>query len=176
MAREIVRRFPVFPDPELPRVLRSVFPAETNWKLAPNRLTQALQELQAAGREVLDLTISNPTRAELPDDAEAILQALNNPKAMDYDPQPKGLRRAREAVAQYYSKQFGDVDPESIVLDHQHQRGLFLRVSLIVQWGRWFWCPSPLSAVSIFCRSAGRKPTGVSHALTITAGRLTFQS
>ncbi len=100
-----------------------MFSRRTNWKLAPNRLTQALQELQAAGREVLDLTISNPTRAELPYDAEAILQALNNPKAMDYDPQPKGLRRAREAVAQYYSKQFGDVDPESIVLTTSTSEG-----------------------------------------------------
>ena len=100
-----------------------MFSRRTDWKLAPNRLTQALQELQAAGREVLDLTISNPTRAELPYDSEAILRALNNPKAMDYDPQPKGLRSAREAVAQYYSKEYGDIDPESMVLTTSTSEG-----------------------------------------------------
>ena len=51
----------------------------------------------AAGREVVDLTISNPTRVGLHYDAEAILQALGNPRSMDYDAQPRGLREAREA-------------------------------------------------------------------------------
>ena len=93
-----------------------MFSKRTNWKLTPNRFTEAERELRAAGREVLDLTLSNPTRAELHYDSDAILQALNNPKAMDYDPQPKGLLSAREAVANYYRKQHDDVDPESILL------------------------------------------------------------
>jgi aspartate/methionine/tyrosine aminotransferase len=93
-----------------------MFSRRTDWKLSPNRFTQALRELQATGREVLDLTISNPTRAELHYDAETILRALVNPQAMDYDPQSKGLRGAREAVAGYYGKQHNDIDPESIVL------------------------------------------------------------
>jgi alanine-synthesizing transaminase len=93
-----------------------MFSRRTDWKLSPNRFTQAQRELQATGREVLDLTISNPTRAELHYDAETILRALVNPQAMDYDPQPKGLRSAREAVAGYYGKQHNDIDPESIVL------------------------------------------------------------
>src|SRR5580704_1409448 len=92
-----------------------MFSHRTDWKLTPNRFTQVQQELRAAGREVLDLTISNPTRADLHYDAEPILQAFTNPRAMDYDPQPKGLRSAREAVAGYYRKQH-DIDPESIVL------------------------------------------------------------
>ncbi|MGA8736577.1 MAG: pyridoxal phosphate-dependent aminotransferase [Terriglobales bacterium] len=100
-----------------------MFSRRTDWELTPNRFTQAQQELQAAGREVLDLTISNPTRAELHYDAEAILQGFINPKAMDYDPQPKGLRRAREAVAGYYGKQHDDIDPESIVLTTSTSEG-----------------------------------------------------
>jgi aspartate/methionine/tyrosine aminotransferase len=106
------------------RVLWSrMFSHRTDWKLSPNRFTQAQQELRAAGREVLDLTISNPTRAELHYDAETILQALVNPEAMDYDPQPKGLRSAREAVAGYYGKQHNDIDPESIVLTSSTSEG-----------------------------------------------------
>src|SRR5580693_351550 len=100
-----------------------MFSHRTDWKLSPNRFTQAQQELRAAGREVLDLTISNPTRAELHYDAENILQALVNPQAMDYDPQPKGLRSAREAVAGYYGKQHNDIDPESIVLTTSTSEG-----------------------------------------------------
>jgi aspartate/methionine/tyrosine aminotransferase len=106
------------------RVLWSrMFSHRTDWKLSPNRFTQAQQELRAAGREVLDLTISNPTRAELHYDPETILQALVNPEAMDYDPQPKGLRSAREAVAAYYGKQYNDIDPESIVLTTSTSEG-----------------------------------------------------
>jgi alanine-synthesizing transaminase len=100
-----------------------MFSRRTDWKLTPNRFTLAQQELQAAGREVLDLTISNPTRAELRYDAETILQALVDPKAIDYDPQPKGLRSAREAVASYYRQQHDDVDPESIVLTTSTSEG-----------------------------------------------------
>ena len=106
------------------RVLWSrMFSHRTDWKLSPNRFTQAQQELRAAGREVLDLTISNPTRAELHYDPETILQALVNPEAMDYDPQPKGLRSAREAVAGYYGKQHNDIDPESILLTTSTSEG-----------------------------------------------------
>jgi alanine-synthesizing transaminase len=100
-----------------------MFSRRTDWKLSPNRFTQVQQELRAAGREVLDLTISNPTRAELHYDAETILQALVNPKAMDYDPQPKGLRSARQAVAGYYGKQHNEIDPESIVLTTSTSEG-----------------------------------------------------
>jgi aspartate/methionine/tyrosine aminotransferase len=100
-----------------------MFSKRTNWKLTPNRFTEAERELRAAGREVLDLTLCNPTRAELHYDSDAILQALNNPKAMDYDPQPKGLLSAREAVANYYRKQHDDVDPESILLTTSTSEG-----------------------------------------------------
>ncbi len=95
-----------------------MFSKRTDWKLTPNRFTEAQQELRAAGMEILDLTISNPTRAGLAYDAEAILNSLISPDALDYDPQPKGLRSAREAVAGYYRQQHEgfDVDPESLVL------------------------------------------------------------
>jgi alanine-synthesizing transaminase len=100
-----------------------MFSHRTDWKLTPNRFTQVQQELEVAGREVLDLTISNPTRAALHYDAEAILRALVDPKAMDYDPQPKGLRSAREAVASYYGQQHDEIDPESILLTTSTSEG-----------------------------------------------------
>jgi alanine-synthesizing transaminase len=100
-----------------------MFSRRTDWKLTPNRFTQVQQELRAAGREVLDLTVSNPTRADLHYDAETILHALVNPKALDYDPQPKGLLSAREAVAGYYGNQHDEIDPESVVLTTSTSEG-----------------------------------------------------
>jgi aspartate/methionine/tyrosine aminotransferase len=97
-----------------------MFSRRTDWKLTPNRFTQAQHQLHAAGREVLDLSISNPTRVGLHYDHEAILQSLTNPAALDYDPQPKGLLRARQAVADYYNQQ---VDPESLLLTTSTSEG-----------------------------------------------------
>jgi alanine-synthesizing transaminase len=102
-----------------------MFSHRTEWKLTPNRFTQVQREMQAAGVDVLDLTVSNPTRAELHYDAEAILRSLINPAVMDYDPQPKGLLSARQAVCDYYRKQHMEfeVDPESVVLTTSTSEG-----------------------------------------------------
>jgi alanine-synthesizing transaminase len=102
-----------------------MFSHRTDWKLAPNRFTQVQQELRDAGQEIIDLTISNPTRAELHYDEEAIMQALVQPDALDYDPQPKGMLSARKAVCEYYRKQheeFG-LDPDAIVLTTSTSEG-----------------------------------------------------
>ena len=102
-----------------------MFSHRTDWKLTPNRFTEAQREVSAAGFEVLDLTVSNPTRAGLAYDSETILGALDRPEAMDYDPQPRGLRSAREAVAAYYREQHEgfDVDPDAIVLTTSTSEG-----------------------------------------------------
>jgi len=63
-----------------------------------------------------DLTASNPTRCGFDYDAEAILGALRSPAALDYDPNPKGLLRAREAVTAYYAAHEAAVGPEHIFL------------------------------------------------------------
>jgi len=102
-----------------------MFSKRTDWKLTPNRFTEVQRELRAAGMEVLDLTLSNPTRAGLHYDTDTILNSLLQSEAMDYDPQPKGLRSAREAVAAYYREQHEefDVDPESLVLTTSTSEG-----------------------------------------------------
>lgn len=102
-----------------------MFSKRTDWKLTLNRFTEVQRELQAKGRELFDLTVSNPTRAGLSYDSDSILAALVNPAALDYDPSPKGLRSAREAVSAYYREQheeFG-VDPESLILTTSTSEG-----------------------------------------------------
>jgi alanine-synthesizing transaminase len=102
-----------------------MFSRRTDWALTPNRFSEAQRHFQRAGREVLDLTLSNPTQAQLTFNADEILAALSNPKAMDYDPQPKGLLSARQAVADYYRNQAEafDLDAESIVLTTSTSEG-----------------------------------------------------
>jgi len=102
-----------------------MFSKRTGWKLAPNRFTAVQQELKSAGRELLDLSISNPTQAALHYEDEAILLSLASPAALSYDPQPKGLLSARQAVSAYYREQHEcfDVSPESLILTASTSEG-----------------------------------------------------
>ena len=95
-----------------------MFSTRTNWHLAPNDLTRVLKEVRASGQEIFDLTISNPTEAGICPDPEIVQAALANPDAMRYDPQPRGLLEARDAVCRYYhdAHRVFDLDPERIVL------------------------------------------------------------
>jgi alanine-synthesizing transaminase len=122
-----------------------MFSQRTAWRLTHNRFTEAQREMTAAGGEVLDLTISNPTRAGLRYDEESILKSLANPKALAYDPQPKGLRSAREAVAVYYRDQHAalDFDPESLVLTTSTSEGYSYILRLLCNPGDEALVPKP---------------------------------
>ncbi len=125
------------------------FSDRTNWKLAQNRFTEAVEEVRASGARILDLTVSNPTRARLEYDAAAILGALASPRALDYDPQAKGLLAAREAVACYYRDVHGgianrvDVDPERVVLTTSTSEGYSYVFRLLCNAGDELLVPKP---------------------------------
>ena len=122
-----------------------MFSDRTNWKLGQNRFTQALEEVRAGGAKLLDLTVSNPTRAGLRYDEAAILGALASPRALDYDPQSKGLRGAREAVAGYYRAEQGvrDLDAEQIVLTTSTSEGYSFVFRLLCNAGDELLVPKP---------------------------------
>src|SRR5260370_27230420 len=122
-----------------------MFSDRTNWKLARNRFTVALEEVRAGGVKVLDLTVSNPTRAGLQYDEQAILGALASPRALDYDPQSKGLRGAREAVAGYYRAEHGvrDLDAEQVVLTTSTSEGYSFVFRLLCNAGDELLVPKP---------------------------------
>lgn len=83
----------------------------------------AIREAREAGRELIDLTVSNPTVCGFQYDAEAILRPLGNVGALTYDPDPRGMRSAREAVAEYYGDHGADVDPDEVVLTTSTSEG-----------------------------------------------------
>jgi alanine-synthesizing transaminase len=93
-----------------------VFADRTNWNLKANPLSEALARHRAAGKPLLDLTISNPTECGFDYDSRAILEALANPASLAYDPGPRGLLGARQAVAAYYEARGAEVPADSIIL------------------------------------------------------------
>jgi len=122
-----------------------MFSDRTNWKLTRNRLTDALDEVRSSGAPVLDLTISNPTRAGLHYDEEKIIQSLASTQALDYDPQPKGLASARAAVGKYYQSTHGihNFDPEQLILTTSTSEGYSFVFRLLCNSGDELLVPKP---------------------------------
>lgn len=84
--------------------------------LAPNRLTQALARRRAAGRDVIDLTSTNPTTVGL-EAAAGALVALAADAGRVYRPDPFGLLSAREAIAAWLGQHRGRTpDPARLAL------------------------------------------------------------
>lgn len=94
----------------------ATFANRTNWNLAPNRLSEALARHRAAGKRLIDLTVSNPTECGFVYDQSAILDALRNVQSLKYEPIERGLASARQAVAEYYAERGASVDIEDIFL------------------------------------------------------------
>lgn len=78
------------------------FSERTSWELEENTLTLRTRAARALGRELFDLTASNPTACGFDYDAALWLAPLASPNAMRYEPDSLGMTHAREAVAAYY--------------------------------------------------------------------------
>jgi len=93
-----------------------MFSDRTDWNLAQNRLSRALAELRASDRPILDLTRSNPTECGFTYDEKRIECAFAHPGILQYQPNPRGLINAREAVGAYYDQQQIRVAPDDLLL------------------------------------------------------------
>lgn len=91
------------------------FSERTGWNTEESELAQAHRLRREAGLPIADLTASNPTRCGFKYPS-SLLEALADPRALDYDPQPRGLLPGREAVCRYYADHGVALDPEQIVL------------------------------------------------------------
>jgi len=91
------------------------FSKRTNWNTEESVLARAHRLRMEAGLPIADLTASNPTRCGFHYPQE-LLEVLKDERALDYDPQPRGLRRAREAVCRYYAEKGIAVGPDDVVL------------------------------------------------------------
>jgi len=93
-----------------------VFAERTKWNLMPNHLSETLARHRAAGKPLVDLTVSNPTECGFEYDQRTILDALRNPAALKYEPAPRGLVSARQAVREYYAERGAAIDIDDIFL------------------------------------------------------------
>jgi alanine-synthesizing transaminase len=91
-----------------------MFAARTQWDLHNNAFAEALAEAQRQGRQLLDLTVSNPTEAGFayPDEGQRAWQSGDG----KYDPQPQGSLKARRSVCDYYEARGESVEPEQLFL------------------------------------------------------------
>lgn len=119
-----------------------MFSSRFHWDLRPNRLTELLREKRRAGARVLDLTESNPTHAGLRYPA-AVVSALDDPRALRYDPQPAGMEEARQAVARYYAARGLEFAPSRILLTASTSEGYAYLFKLLCDPGDEVLVPRP---------------------------------
>src|ERR1043165_3436598 len=93
-----------------------MFSARTTWHQAPNRLSELIDRMRREGCPIIDLTASLPTSCGIEYPEAAILEAFHNPAILTYEPNPRGILSAREAVMRYYDVLGQKVDPDRIFL------------------------------------------------------------
>jgi alanine-synthesizing transaminase len=93
-----------------------MFSSRTQWNTIPNRLSDLIAAKRLSGEILMDLTESNPTSCEFSYPGKEILAALAQPSSLTYQPEPRGLLRARTAIADYYTTRGVTVLPEHLVL------------------------------------------------------------
>jgi alanine-synthesizing transaminase len=81
----------------------------------PNPLSEAIVSRKNSGADLLDLTVSNPTTVGLafPEDWPGLLVGDSLRR---YDPDPKGSRTVRDAIAGYYADRGESVSPDDLFL------------------------------------------------------------
>lgn len=113
------------------------------WSLTTNRLADLLEERRRAGAAILDLTEANPTRAGLAPPATEVLPALSVPGSMTYQPEPRGLQVAREAVAGYYHSRGLTVSPDHLHLTASSSESYSFIFKLLASHGDSVLVPQP---------------------------------
>jgi alanine-synthesizing transaminase len=100
----------------------------------PTDLARAASRARARG-PVLDLTLSNPTRARIDYPAD-LLSAMSQPAALTYRPEPLGLADARQAIAEDYARRGLRVEADRIVLTTSTSEAYSILFKLLGEPGR----------------------------------------
>jgi alanine-synthesizing transaminase len=120
-----------------------VYSRRTAFDLDLNPLTRRIEQLRAQGRDPVDLTESNPTRAGLPYPEHEIVQALGSGEVLRYRPVPFGLAEARGAVCEYYGERGVAVEPDEIILTASTSEAYTHLFKLLADPGDTVLVPSP---------------------------------
>jgi alanine-synthesizing transaminase len=110
--------------------------------LEPNALAAAVDRLRTAGTPFIDLTITNPTSVGLHYPAD-LLKALASPAALTYQPEPFGMKSARDAVVRELSRQKLSVSADRVVLTSSSSEAYSLLFKLLCNSGDEVLIPQP---------------------------------
>src|ERR1700733_12699979 len=98
------------------------FAARTEWASEETAWSRALEARRRSERPILDLTASNPTQCGFAYDVH-LLTELSAEGACTYDPDPRGMPGAREAVCGYYADHGARMDAQQIFLTTSTSEG-----------------------------------------------------
>ncbi len=108
-----------------------------------NPIAEAYQKYISRGGELIDLTVSNPTKVNFQYPESDILGALSNHQSLIYEPNPKGLNSARECVSGYYSSLGFSVSVDDIFLTSGTSEGYSYIIKLLCNPGDEILIPAP---------------------------------
>ncbi|MFQ5876995.1 MAG: pyridoxal phosphate-dependent aminotransferase [Acidobacteriota bacterium] len=120
-----------------------MFSSRLPWPCPSNDLARLIARKRAEGRDILDLTESNPTRVGLRYPADRIAAALAASGAARYDPDPRGLPVARGAVAAYYARRGLQVSGERIRLTSSTSEAYSFLFKMLADPGERILVPAP---------------------------------
>ncbi|MEN9593155.1 MAG: hypothetical protein RJA21_1631, partial [Gemmatimonadota bacterium] len=120
-----------------------MFTSRFTWSLDDNPLSAALRARREAGSTIIDLTAANPGKVGLAWDAGRLAALYAHPGAVRYDPDPRGMRSARETVAAYYAGHGAIVSPDSIHLCASTSEGYGWLIKLLTDPGDEVLAPGP---------------------------------
>lgn len=119
------------------------FSGRVPWPQRANRLTEILRLRRERREPILDLTESNPTRVGLPYPGTEIAMTLAHPGAARYEPDPRGLAVAREAVAAWLGRRGRPVPSDRLFLTASSSESYSFLFKLLCQPGDAILVPAP---------------------------------
>jgi alanine-synthesizing transaminase len=120
-----------------------MFSTRLSWNPSTNRITRSIETLKQSGVKLVDLTGSNPTAAGFQYDAAAVRRAMSRPAILEYQPGPRGLISARQAVVDYYRHHGKTIDRETVLLTSSTSESYALLFKLLCDPGDTVLAPRP---------------------------------
>lgn len=120
-----------------------MFANRTRWNLQENALHRELIELRASGKQIFDLTRSNPTECGFAYNSQEIQRAFARDQIVRYEPHARGLESARSAVAGYYEERGANISGLDLVLSSGTSEGYSFIFRLLCNPGDEVLIPSP---------------------------------
>jgi len=102
---------------------KKIFSKRTGWELSTNSIMHSLNEARGSGSEVLDLTISNPTKCGFDYDEDKIIKTFCKNENLLYAPDSQGLLSCRNIVSKYYEEKGIKVSGKNLFLSSSTSEG-----------------------------------------------------